>query len=111
MMPPGNMQPISLEFHKAENYLSLVDGYDEYDRMLPREGLTSDDPLVIALDFWGSWTDTAEHTWRFYPGRDLLFDNSRMSDLEFGEIRRAFWRMQEESRAESKVGLLVALPT
>jgi len=58
----------SLELHQAGNYLSIGDGYDEYDRMLPREGLDNDDPLIIALEFWASWADTAEHSWHFYPG-------------------------------------------
>jgi len=58
----------SLELHEAGDYLSIGDGYDEYDRMLPRDGLKSDDPLIIALEFWDRWIDTAEHSWKFYPG-------------------------------------------
>lgn len=57
-----------LECHEAGDYRSIGRDYDEYDQMLPREGIESDDPLMVALDFWASWTDTAIHNWKYYPG-------------------------------------------
>lgn len=57
----------AVEAHEKGDFLSVGDGYDDYDQMLTREESSPDDILYITLMFWEAWADTAEHTWRFYP--------------------------------------------
>lgn len=57
----------AIESHERGDFLSVGDGFDEYDQMLPRQEISADDLLYITLEFWESWADTAEHTWEFYP--------------------------------------------
>ena len=57
----------AIKAHEKGDFLSVGDGFDEYDRMLPRDGKELNKLLIITLEFWASWSDTAEHSWKFYP--------------------------------------------
>ncbi len=58
----------ALKAHEKDDLLSIGDGFDEYDRLLPREGIENHSILYIALEFGASWSDSALHGWLFYEG-------------------------------------------
>jgi hypothetical protein len=57
----------AIEAHESGDFLSVGDGYDDYDEKLKRDEHSPDDVLFITLMFWEAWADSAEHTWKFYP--------------------------------------------
>ncbi|MDT3735405.1 MAG: hypothetical protein ROZ00_04170 [Denitratisoma sp.] len=52
--------------HESGRYSELGENYDEVDQRLPRNGGPEFAKLLLALDFWSGWLDSAEHDWFFY---------------------------------------------
>ncbi len=53
---------------EAGNLPDIETGYDELDRMLPRDEGAEYDKLHIALNFWDGWIDARNHDWQYYEG-------------------------------------------
>lgn len=52
----------------AGNLPGIETGYEELDRILPRDEGTEYDKLHIALNFWDGWIDARNHDWQYYAG-------------------------------------------
>jgi len=55
-----------IEAHKSGNYHSINNGFDHYDRNLPRDDAEFDDVFHLSVHFWDGWVDSANHEWRHY---------------------------------------------
>ena len=52
--------------HENGNVLSIEDGLDQFDSLIPREDISANSLLFITLEFWSGWSDSAIHGWNFY---------------------------------------------
>ncbi|MDO8828032.1 MAG: hypothetical protein Q7V21_15590 [Methylophaga sp.] len=54
------------ELHESGRYGELGANYDEVDQKLPHNGGPEFGKLLLALEFWTGWLDSAGHDWLFY---------------------------------------------
>lgn len=52
--------------HESRRYGELGANFDEVDQKLPRKSGPEFGKLLLALEFWSGWLDSAEHDWFFY---------------------------------------------
>ena len=52
--------------HESGRFGELGANHDEVDQKLPRNGGPEFGKLLLALEFWSGWLDSAEHDWFFY---------------------------------------------
>ena len=54
------------EAHEREDWRALKEGYDEIDRILPRDSDERFGKLYTALNFWDGWINSSNHHWLYY---------------------------------------------
>lgn len=52
--------------HAQDNLLSIEDGLEEYEALLPEIDSPPNSLLALTYEFWSGWADCAIHDWRFY---------------------------------------------
>ena len=52
--------------HREGKIHDIEDNLDDYDKLIPRDDITPNSLLMITLEFWSGWSDSAVHGWLFY---------------------------------------------
>lgn len=76
----------ALEAHESGNVLSIEDGLEKFEVLIPREDLAPNSLLFLTQEFWSGWADSAIHGWHFYEplGKD---DWPRLARILLDDLR------------------------
>jgi hypothetical protein len=58
--------PRLIEAHKGRNFKEIHEGFDVFDRNLPRVKGQGWENFGIALNYWDTWIDAKNHNWQYY---------------------------------------------
>jgi len=59
---------LDVERHLASDFIAIGEGFDQFDKKLPRNNDPQFTKLHIALNFWDGWQDARNHDWHYYEG-------------------------------------------
>jgi len=72
--------------HENDDFLSIEDGLEEYELLIPRDDLEANSLLYLTLEFWSGWSDSAIHTWKFYDPL-VKEDWPRLARILLGDLK------------------------